>query len=204
MQELLSSPQLFSFGDVSLQLSLPDTDALPNDYSTFWAKLWPASIALSEFLATNGDIAKGKTVLELAAGLGLSGMVAAHFASEVLLSDYMPEAVALMRSHIALNGLRNTTCRELDILHLPQELKADVVLMSDINYEPSLFPRLYEVVKGFLDRGSIVILSTPQRLMAKPFIERLLPCCISQEEREIEQEHERTFISILVLVKPEL
>ena len=179
-------------------------DALPNDYRTFWAKLWPASIALSQFLAANPELIKNKAVLELASGLGLSGMVAAHFAGSVLLSDYVPEAVDLMRSHIALNRLANTACSELDLFHLPHDLTTDVLLLSDINYEPSLFPALYEVLKGFLAQGTTIILSTPQRLMAKPFIERVLPYCIRQEELETKQDDEQTFVSIFVLRKDNL
>jgi predicted nicotinamide N-methyase len=138
-------------------------------------------------------------VLELAAGLGLPGILAAQIASEVTISDYVPEAVELMQSSAMLNQCTNVHCRLLNWYELPTDLKAEVLLLSDINYEASAFEVLYHVLIDFLARGSTILLSSPQRLMAKPFIERLLPYCVKQHEELITLDEEQTYISVLVL-----
>lgn len=73
----------------------------------------------------------------------------------------------------------------MDWNHLPDDLSVDVLLLSDINYEPEGFETLFKVIISFLEKGIIIILSTPQRLMAKPFIDRLLPYSKMHEEKTI-------------------
>ncbi len=199
--------QSFLFGEVSIKLWVPAPEAVQHRVSLepegatfpYWAKLWPAAIALSRFITANPALVAHKKVLELAGGLGLPGMVAAHCAHEVMFSDYVPDAVTMMQASIALNSLTNTTCRLIDWYALPGEITADVLLLSDVNYDPAAFEVLYRVLKGFLDRDTTIILSTPQRLMARPFMERLLPYCIKQEEMLVDLKREEAWISVLVL-----
>ena len=209
MPEATQQVQCYSFGTVSVQLLLPlfpersgisgaqaETISEPFPY---WAKLWPSAIALSQFIADQPHLVAGKKVLELAAGLGLPGIIAAHLAKEVMISDYLQDAVTMMESSVALNGLSNVQARLIDWNAIPPDLYADVLLLSDINYEPAAFEVLYDVLSGFLAKGTILLLATPQRLMAKPFIERLLPYCIAQHEQLIHLNDESSFISIFVL-----
>ncbi|RXK83282.1 class I SAM-dependent methyltransferase [Filimonas effusa] len=164
-----------------------------------WSKLWPSALAMASFLDKHAHYIQDKQVVELAAGLGLPSLVAAAYAKQVHSSDYLPEAVDVIKQSVQLNHLTNMTCEVLDWNHLPAALRADVVLLSDINYEPEAFEQLYKVIAAFIHSGAIILLSTPQRLMARPFIERLLPWCTYQEEAIIETAEGQTFISTLVL-----
>ena len=196
---MFTKTECLTFGEITITLQIPDPQSLLKNATTFYAKLWPSAIALAEFITTNPAFIANKNVLELAAGLGLPGMVAAHIASEVTISDYIPEAVELMKSSVVLNGLTNVRCELLDWYNLPTDLTTDVLLLSDINYDPEAFEVLYQVLGGFLASGTTIILATPQRLMAKPFIERLLAFCTMQEEVQVSLNSEQTFITILVL-----
>lgn len=200
------------YGTAGIQLWVPDTEQVKATYyeskqqdadTAFphWTKLWPAALAMASFLDQHPDYVKDKQVLELAAGLGLPSMVAAGYATHVCSSDYLPEAVATIAQSAALNQITNISCEVLDWYHLPDNLTADVVILSDINYEPQAFEQLYKVISKFIAADALILLSTPQRLMARPFISRLLPWCICQEEVTVNAEEEQTFISILVLQK---
>ncbi|MCW3072976.1 MAG: hypothetical protein JWP69_45 [Flaviaesturariibacter sp.] len=180
-------------------LSQKGTDGANAD--PYWAKLWPAAIGLSQFLVTNLSLIQQKTVLELAGGLGLPSLVAAPYAKEVLCSDYMPAAIEVVRRSMLLNGYENVTAKVLNWNDLPPDTHADVLLLSDINYDPQVFGSLYQVLHSFLEKGTTVLLSTPQRLVAKDFIGPLLRYCIQQEEREIHWEGEQAFVSLFVLKK---
>lgn len=165
----------------------------------YWTKIWPAAIALTQFLLQNTFYIQNKKLLELAAGLGLPSIAAARFAQTVCCSDYLEEAVAVMQQSINHRQLNNVTCTVINWEQLPQDLEADVLLLSDINYDPAAFNILYKVLAHFISKGTVVLLSTPQRLASKPFIERLLPWCTRQEEMEIVQQHETVPVTILVL-----
>lgn len=194
--ELQTTFQSFRFGDYQFNAFVPDALALqeaftkqhqrdPSKPAPYWAKVWPSAYALCEFIATQPHWLRNKNVLELAAGLGLPSLLATQIATQVTCSDYIPEAVELMQKSIHKNKLENINARLIDWNYLPNDLSVDVLLLSDINYEPKAFETLFNVITTFLEKGTTIILSTPQRLMAKPFIDRLLPYSKKWEEKTI-------------------
>lgn len=202
--------QPFCFGAIKLKLYVPPfvharqapvTDSSALAPAPYWAKVWPSAIALGQFIASHPHFTADKQVLELAAGLGLPGLVAAQHAAVVTLSDYLPAAVMAMQYSVDANGCTNVACELIDWTKLPAHLRADVLLLSDVNYDPGAFEVLHAVLTRFLNEGTTILLATPQRLMAKPFIELLLPFSIQQDEEEVLLAGERAFISVLVLRK---
>jgi len=196
-----------SFSNLSLELLIPEPLALKANYEQllqqgyavpfpYWAQIWPAAVALSSFLSNHGDYVIGKEILELAAGLGLPSLVAAAAgAKKVCVSDYAEEAMQVLQRTINHNRFTNMESRRLNWHQLPNDLHPEVLLLSDINYDPVEFEVLFQVLTSFLQKGTLIILSTPQRLMAKPFISRLMPWCIQQENVLVEE----TGVSIYIL-----
>lgn len=162
----------------------------------FWAKIWPAALVLASFIEQHPGYVQDKHVLELAGGLGVPSMMAARYAATVVCSDYLAEIVAVQRQSVEYNGLLHVGCEVLNWHSLPEGLSAQVLLVSDINYDPLAFDQVFAVLTRFIRQGCIVLLSTPQRLMAKPLIDRLLPWCVEQEVVQVNVE---TVISVLVL-----
>ena len=164
-----------------------------------WTKLWPAALAMGDFINQHPELVQNKNVLELAAGLGLPSFVAARYAKTVTCSDYLVEAVATMNTSAQHLQLSNVTCQVLDWNHLPHDLTADVLVLSDINYDPEQFAQLYQVLQRFLQQGTVILLTTPQRIMGKPFIENLLPFCRQQYEMSVHYLQQHTPVSLLLL-----
>jgi predicted nicotinamide N-methyase len=151
---------------------------------------------LITFLDNHDDYVFDKQVLELAAGLGLPSLVAAGLgAKKVCVSDQSEEAVQVLQQVINLNRFDNMVSLQLDWHQLPENLQPDVLLLSDINYDPVEFETLFNVLTHFLQKGTLIILSTPQRLVAKSFINQFMPWCIHQENVQVEA----TSVSIYVL-----
>lgn len=202
--------QTYQWDTVQLELCVPDAGYVQRLYRDqkhhnpqtpfpYWTQVWPAALAMAAFLVRHPVYVQEKKVLELAAGLGLPSLVAAQWASEVQCSDYLPDAVDVMQQSVTRNALTNVTPRVLDWHHLPADLTADVLLVSDINYDPSQFPVLFSVLNDFLAKGTTILLSTPQRLMAKPFVEQLLALSGSREEITVMHHGEKVVISLFVL-----
>ncbi len=174
----------------TIQLWVPDQIELQSSYQQqeqttafpYWAKLWPAAVALSTFILDNPELIKNKVVLELAAGLGLPSLVASEFASSIIYSDYDSQAVAFIEDNIVLNGIQNMVAAEINWTCLPADLSCDLLLLSDINYDPKEFSVLFELIKTFLEKGITILLSTPQRLAGRDFIEQLLPYTVLNKE----------------------
>jgi predicted nicotinamide N-methyase len=100
-----------------------------DEFLPYWAELWPAATALAEALP---DVA-GRRVVELGCGLGVTSLVAAARGAEVTASDWAPEAIELLRSNAARNGLELRA--EVRDWREPWDARFDVALAADVLYE---------------------------------------------------------------------
>ncbi|SDD81273.1 Lysine methyltransferase [Niabella drilacis] len=170
-----------------------------NKNAAYWAQVWPAAIGLSMFLQQHQEYIADQRVLELAAGLGLPGLYAASVAKEVTISDKEVLASAYVKRSAAQLQLNNVTATTLDWKDAIAQPWPDVVLLSDVNYEPEVFAELKKVIDHFLQHKVTVIISTPQRLVAKPFIITLLPCARQQWNSTVTLNDVDTEVSVFVL-----
>lgn len=79
--------------------------------------LWPSAIALSQWLLSNQDVLQQSTsILELGAGCGLVGLLAAQLQGEfsTILTDFNPVVLENIKLNIELNGVKRTTAQKLD------------------------------------------------------------------------------------------
>ena len=146
----------------------------------YYGKIWPAAFAMSAYLDDNPEICSGLTVLELAGGLGLPSFVASQYARHVVCTDNQPEAVALVEQSITLNASGNIEARQMDWRYPDWSIPFELVLLSDINYQPEMFALLLAQLNAMLEKGKTVLISTPHRLMARPFVASLLPLARQQ------------------------
>jgi len=65
-----------------------------------------------------------------------------------------------------------------------------------VNYDPVSFDKLYLALSDFIQAGTIVLLSTPQRLVAKSFMERLEPWCRKKYTIEVKHNNENVMTSV--------
>lgn len=179
----------YQLGATNIQLAIPEEDALKEAWETrrlnafpFWGKCWPAAEALATFILQHQHLLHQRSVLEIGAGLGLPSLVAATIAQQVTCTDHVAEPLAYASIAAKENGISNMQYALLDWNELPPTIEQDVILLSDINYQPADFQPLQQALQQFLQAGKIIFLSTPQRLMAKDFMTPLLPHI--REERE--------------------
>jgi len=145
----------------------------PNLPFPYWAKIWASSKAMVTFLQEEPHWIENMKLLEIGAGIGIPSFFMAQKASEIIISDYDNEAVSLANKNIAHLNLTNARSLVLNWNHIPEYIIADTILLSDTNYNPSDFDALVISINSFLSKGCIVILATPNRITANPFLEKL-------------------------------
>jgi len=166
-----------TIGDRSYRFLVPQgidcyiNDGDPMHNFPLWAKIWKASLALADHLA--GMPKKGAgSILEIGAGLGVAGIVAASRGHRVTLTEYDEDALAFARANAAINGCRDLNVRRLD-WHTPDFTEPfDTIAGSEVVYHERDFDSLMNLFANFLKPGGRVILSMKPRRSAMMFLER--------------------------------
>ena len=152
----------------------------------YWTKVWISALGMVEYLSRNPELVWGKEVLEVGAGLGLPSLYAAQFARRVIVSDYLPDAVELL--NVNIENLNNVSALLLDWRDIPSSLKPEVLLLSDINYEPEAFEDLIKMIRHFLSLGTHIIIATPERIMTREFVVLVEEWVVMKEVVEVKKE----------------
>lgn len=153
---------------------------IPFSYGKLGGQIWYAAVGFAQYVASNPSLVRGKTVLELGAGLGLPGLVAGKVGGLVTLSEFgyegkvggtmvekadekrlVPSALLdNLKYNINLNNASSTVnVRHLDWYDYVNDVKAtekeeqyDLIIGSDlINWEDDVAP-LISTLKYFLSR----------------------------------------------------
>lgn len=143
-----------------------------DDDVPFWAVLWPAAIGLAEYFWDTVDF-DGETLLELGAGLGLSGIAAALKNARVVQSDFIPEALQLAEENGRKNRIHDIDYILADWRRFEITDRFKWIIGSDILYEPNLHPYLKNIFAQNLAEGGTIVLADPGREDAGKFIKEL-------------------------------
>jgi methyltransferase-like protein 23 len=137
----------------------------------FGLMLWESALALSQWIISQPDILDGVAVLELGAGVGLAGMVAASRGARVTQTDHDPRALTLARDNAALNGVGPLDVRlgDWNAWDLPDRFA--LILGADIVYDAADHGAILDVVARALAPGGRVVLADPGRARQAAFIE---------------------------------
>jgi predicted nicotinamide N-methyase len=132
--------------------------------------LWPAAIALAHELVARAETLAGRHVLELGAGTGLPGIVAATFGARVVQTDRHEVPLEVCRKNAERNGIAGIEHRLADWTLWDDATRYDLILGSDVLYSDAMHPHLRQILATNLAPGGRVLLSDPFR----PFSFRLL------------------------------
>ncbi|HEU4566157.1 MAG TPA: methyltransferase domain-containing protein [Gemmatimonadaceae bacterium] len=135
--------------------------------------LWPAAIALAHEIAARAEELRGRTVLELGAGTGLPGIVAASLGARVTQTDRQEAAMALCRLNGERNGVAVAAYRLADWTAWDDAARHDWIIGSDILYAERMHSHLRGILERNLAPGGRVLLSDPLRRSSFGLLEAL-------------------------------
>ncbi|GJG89047.1 type 12 methyltransferase [Gemmatimonadetes bacterium T265] len=135
--------------------------------------LWPAAIALAHDVAARADAFRGRRVLELGAGTGLPGIVAASFGAAVVQTDRQAEAMAVCRLNGERNGATSITYRIADWTVWDDAGRYAWIVGADILYGEATQPHLRRIFAENLAPGGRVLVADPFRKASLRLLEAM-------------------------------
>jgi predicted nicotinamide N-methyase len=133
--------------------------------------VWPAAIALAHELAER-QLA-GTRVLELGAGTGLPGIVAASLGARVIQTDRQELALHLARMNAQRNGVTTIVHTVADWTAWTDRDRYDLILGSDILYAKELHPAVRAIFETNLAPGGRVLIGDPYRATSLSLLEAM-------------------------------
>ncbi|XP_066560901.1 histone-arginine methyltransferase METTL23 isoform X2 [Amia ocellicauda] len=138
----------------ALTVSIPEV--LDGQYGMY---VWPCAVVLAQYVWWHWEELRGKTILEIGAGVSLPGVVAAKCGAQVLLSDSaeLPKCLENCQRSCEVNGLSSIPVLGLtwgrispNMLLLPT---LHFILGSDVFYEPEDFEDILVTISFFLRKN---------------------------------------------------
>ena len=133
--------------------------------------LWPAAIALAHEIASRP--LGGMRVLELGAGTGLPGIVAASLGARVVQTDRHELALHVGKKNAERNGITTIEHRIADWTAWDDREAYDCILGADILYADTMHPHLRRIFDANLAPGGRILLSDPFRRASFPLLETM-------------------------------
>ncbi len=154
------------------QIGQGDLD--PDERLPYWVELWPASLALSEWLGEHREQVAGARVLDLGCGLGLTALAAASLGGRVLGLDYELEALRHAVSTARANRVAGAAfaCMDWRAPALRPGC-ADLVAAGDVMYEKRFAGPVADFLAHALAPRGLAWVAEPNRAVYGHFREVL-------------------------------
>jgi len=137
-----------------------------------WAKIWPASWVLADYLA-GMPVAPTKKILEIGAGTGLVSIAAASFGHDITLTESNPDALQFARANALTNGCAQLPILELDWNRPQLKHTVDYIVASEVTYKKDDLQSLLSLFKQCLNPDGEVLLSGEMRKGSKDIYQQL-------------------------------
>lgn len=147
-----------------------------NDYSPYWAHLWPSALQMAKLIADKSWTA-GTRALELGAGVGLTGIAGLVSGLDVTFSDYDQTAIQCARFNAFRNGLGPEPEHASDVLLDWRDLSHvtlqpfPVIVGCDVLYEEASHIPVLNVLDRLLSNDGVCWLGDPGRRLLPQFCE---------------------------------
>lgn len=135
-----------------------ESDRLP-----YGVMLWPASIALAHDLLARAETLPGKRILELGAGTGIPGIIAASLGARVVQVDRSDVALHVCRMNTERNGARGVELQSTDWNDFHSAEPFDLIIAADVLYASSMHERLRAICDQYLAPTGRALFADPLR-----------------------------------------
>jgi len=150
----------------------------PEQNLPYWAEIWPSGIALASTLLQSPDLVRGKPVVELGCGVGITAAAAMMAGADLTVTDYAALSLVLteltcLQAGVALPTSRQVNWRD-ERAHVLQDSGDPwpVILAGDVLYEERDIEPVLMMLEKMLTPDGTVLLAEPGRQPAREAVKR--------------------------------
>jgi predicted nicotinamide N-methyase len=156
-----------------------------------FGSLWPSAEGLATWLLQKNWPLRGQRVLEIGCGLGLPSLLCARLGALVETMDHHPGVASLLARNCQRNQLKSLTFHLTSFQNARTRLGTyDLILGSDILYEPDLYPQLEDFILRHAGQKCHVLIADPGRYAVSRFGSILKKKCHYECEKLMVPGHE--------------
>jgi predicted nicotinamide N-methyase len=171
--------------ELFLELERTGNSALLEELCPYFGTIWPSALALSETLATDAALLRGRSVLELGCGLALPSLVAARAGARVTATDFHPEVPRFLERNRRGNGIPDDGAGGVRYVALDWRQgggegaeKAfgihDWVIGSDVLYERQHAIELAGAIASVVAPRGRAVIADPARPYLQAFVDEMV------------------------------
>jgi predicted nicotinamide N-methyase len=136
----------------------------------YWADIWPASVAIARAVMRGPPLA-GLGALDVGCGLGLAGTACGRRGAAVTFLDRDPDALRFAAFNAAQNGVERFEVLQGDWAAVAERCgQFDLVVLSDVTYEPAERAPLLQLLRGHLAPGGECLFGDAHRPAGDAFL----------------------------------
>jgi len=186
MSKIRVKYQTIEFGDLDLHIRIlrdnqqfhdPDNVAEKLGISSalwpLFGQIWPSGIILANLMSSYKI--SGKRILEVGCGIGLASLVLNNRMANITSTDYHPSVEGFLKFNTKLNEDREIPYIRTDWSDKDDKLgKFDLIIGSDLLYEPNHFKILSNFINHHSKKACEVIIIDPNRGYKNKFTKEML------------------------------
>lgn len=140
------------------QFAAPEDDDPPAPY---WAYQWAGGLALAQHFRAHPELVQGKRLLDLGAGSGLVGIVAAKLGAHAKAAEIDPNGRAAITLNATANGVALPLI-DIDLSSAPPE-SIDLIAAGDVFYNAEIAQLMLPFLTSCAETGITVLIGDPDR-----------------------------------------
>ena len=128
----------------------------------YWAHLWTGALSLARYVDARVQV-RGRSVLDLGCGLGLTGIVAARNGGRVTFADKEAAACTFALANARANACPECEAQPLDFTRDRLDVRFDCILAAEILYDRPTFAALATFIAAHLAEDGQALLADAGR-----------------------------------------
>jgi precorrin-6B methylase 2 len=131
-----------------------------------WAKIWQGAVVLATHVARLPASRKGERLLEIGAGIGVAGVVAAAHGYSVTLTDSNPHALKFAQANAVANQCPGCVVRRLDWHRPDLPERYETIIGAEVIYKEDSIDPLRHLFETCLEpHGRIILAEEPRKTL---------------------------------------